>query len=458
MKNLSATKLYALTFGLFLGLCIWKFGNPIILDHIIPPPASPAGFLNEPWPTHWANWILLPLGAFGVLLIFQRKISWQHSKWLWLLPVIWLGWQFVSAAHTVDRGLSAATLWHFSGCVACYFIGALILGTECLWRWLLPGLMAAFAFCQVQAVDQHVYEYPQNHRMLLGGERGGWTNFPAESIVQMKSDGIVITTNGIDVANPAILAKFAKDRSSGTLVYPNALAGIILLLLPLALTLAFETNGKLKPPVRFALIGLTVFLGGLAFFWSGSKLGWLIGIGLAGLFLLRLDWPRKHKLSSVAAVLVFGLGIFGVRFHHYFAAGATSVGARFDYWRAAGQITVANPILGTGPGTFQRPYAQIKKPESEMARLTHNDYLEQFSDSGFPGGITYAVWVFLVLATLGKKIWRNKDPFIFAIFTGMIGWFAQGFGEFSLYIPALAWTTFTLLGCLVGQKINQFDK
>jgi hypothetical protein len=68
-------------------------------------------------------------------------------------------------------------------------------------------------------------------------------------------------------------------------------------------------------------------------------------------------------------VVGFGLGIFAVRFHNYFAAGATSVGARFDYWRAAVQTTIANPLLGTGPGTFQRPYAQLKSPEAEMARL-----------------------------------------------------------------------------------------
>jgi len=43
---------------------------------------------------------------------------------------------------------------------------------------------------------------------------------------------------------------------------------------------------------------------------------------------------------------------------------------------------------------------------------------------------------------------------LFAIFAGLVGWFAQGLGEFSLYIPALAWTAFTLLGCLAGAQLN----
>ena len=223
----------------------------------------------------------------------------------------------------------------------------------------------------------------------------GWTNFPPEMFLEMKHDGSIITTNGVDVANPAILDKFAKGRVNGTLVYPNALAGAILLLLPVSLALAFNPTKKLKPPIRVAVIALAFFLGGAAFFWTGSKLGWLIAMAVGSLCLFRLKWPARLKLAVFAAVIVVGLGIFAVRFHNYFAEGATSAVARFDYWRAAAQTTLTNPLLGTGPGTFQRPYAQIKSPDAEMARLAHNDYLEQFSDSGIAGGIFYAAWIFL---------------------------------------------------------------
>ena len=73
MKNLSATKLYALAFGLFLGLCIWKFGNPVILDQKISTPATPADFFNDAWPTHWANWILFPVRRFWRAADFSKK-------------------------------------------------------------------------------------------------------------------------------------------------------------------------------------------------------------------------------------------------------------------------------------------------------------------------------------------------------------------------------------------------
>lgn len=458
MNKLNATKIYALVFGLFLGLSIWKFGNPVILDHKISPPATPSEFWNFAWPTHWANWILLPLAVVGAILIFRKPITWLQSKWLWLLPFGWLGWQFVSATHTIDGDLTTSTIWQFSGCVGCYFVGALLFRDQRTVRFLLIGILAVFTFCLVRAVNQRVFEFPQNYQVLADGEKKGWTNFPPETVTEMKRDNVILTTNGVDLANPIILNKFKNGRVAGTMVYPNALAGLILLLWPVALALAFKSTRELKPLIRIAAIALATFLGAAAFFWTGSKLGWLIGMAITGICLFQLNWPKRFKLTASLMIIILGLGIFAVRFHHYFAAGATSAGARLDYWQAAARTTKENPVFGTGPGTFQRPYALLKSPEAEMARLTHNDYLEQFSDSGIIGGLVYGAWIFLALAAVGKTFRKNNDVFTFAIFAGLLGWFIQGFGEFGLFIPASAWTTFTLLGCLVGREINQIDK
>jgi hypothetical protein len=442
---------FALAFGLFLGLAIWKFGNPVILDTKVTPPASLADFWSDAWPLHWANAILVPFAATGLILILRGQPVRQPSLWWWL-PGLWLGWQMISACKTVDGDLTAATLWQFCGCVVAYFTGWYLLADKRALNLLLIGVLLAFVYCLVTAFVQKRYEFPQSRQMLVEGEKSGWTNFPAVNLEEMKKDNLIITTNGMDVANPVILRKFENARVNGTLVYPNALAGLILMLLPVSLVIAFTRTGNLKPPIRWAVILMTVFLGGTVFFWTGSKLGWLLAIAVAGIFLLRLDWPARLKWTAVAAVLILGGGAFAVRFHHYFSTGATSVSARFDYWRAAVQTTGQNPWFGSGPGSFQRPYAQLKAPEAEMARLTHNDYLEQFSDSGIPGGLAYTAWVILTLWGIGKRLWPGSDIFRFALYAGLLAWFAQGLGEFSLYIPALAWLAFTLLGSLAGSQ------
>jgi hypothetical protein len=502
----------ALVFGLFLGLAILKFGNPVILDEQVGTPRNVNEVWSYAWPTRWAYWGVIPLLAIGGYLWMglmspQRAKGTPHpaappspqggeghrsregtphqkgtphpssghllpgaekgdpmgeghlpradkgDRWLWVLPVVWLGWQLVSATQTVDAQLTRDVLWHFGACVGCYLVGLLVLGRERVLPWLLAGILAAFAWCLVRAANQRLIEFPRE----LAGEQGGWTNFPPELVMQLRESGFIITTNGVEVANPVILEKYAKGRVHGTVVYPNALAGLIILLLPVSLVLAVARTGRLRPWIRGCVLVMVLFLGLGGLFWTGSKLGWLVGLGLVGIWLLRLDWPRGLKVALIVCVVAGGLGMFAWRFQNYFSAGAKSVGARFDYWRAAGEIFVRHPVFGTGPGTFQRPYALVKAPESEMARLAHNDYLEQFSDSGLIGGVAYLAWIGLALMVAIQIARRSGDVVRQGVVLGLFGWYAQGVGEFSLYVPALAWTAFVLLGTIVNHEWTRMD-
>lgn len=453
--RLGPLEIYALVFGLFLGLALLKFGNPVILDHQVLPPKDLGEALEVSWPVKWGNTLLFVLALSALPLAFGRSRAtgkpatfWDRASWL--LPLLWFGWQFGAGAHSVDATLTSVTLTHFAACVACFLIGRFVLGRVSNPRLWLLGLLAALALCLVRGVNQHTVEFKRDRQTLVEGEASGWTNFPAESLAQMKQNGLVLHTNGVDIANPVILLKLERGRINGTLVYPNALAGVLLLLLPAALALAVFGTVEMKGPIRGLVITLVAFLGLGCLYWTGSKSGWLIALGLGAGCLFRLDWSRRWKTIALVGLMALGLAAFAVKFRAYFAAGATSVGARFDYWRAAAQTTVANPWFGTGPGTFQRPYAQLKSPEAEMARLVHNDYLEQFSDSGVVSGLVYFAWIAMLLTVLTRKFATVKDPLWFALFLGLVGWFAQGFVEFGLYIPALAWTAFTLAGVLVA--------
>ncbi|HEX3628158.1 MAG TPA: O-antigen ligase family protein [Verrucomicrobiae bacterium] len=487
-KTIAATDTCALVFGSFLGLCILKFGDPVILDQKIFPPASLSEFISDAWPTHWANWIFFPLAAIiAIVALFKgrdgalrspRPYSGRNTRakdlqttnvaplnaaltaqravptlafGIFLLPLLWLGWQFISAARTVDPILTATTLWQFSGCVASFFLGTLVFNSPRRFNFLLPGIFVAFAICLIFAVRQRI-EFPQDTKFLLESQHLGWTNLPPETVFEMKRDQTIITTNGMDIVNPSILAKFQKQRVMGTMVYPNALAQIILLLFPIAFTLVIHKTQMLRPLVRVAAVAMSIALAAFAFYCSGSKFGWLIAILIGGLCLFRLLWPLKYKVTALVLVAVIGLGVFAVRFHNYFARGATSATARLDYWRAAVQITVTHPAFGSGPGTFQRPYAQLKSPDAEMARLTHNDFLEQFSDSGIPGGIFYCAWIVTVLVFICKSAWKSQDPVEFVLFLGLLGWFIQSLGEFGLYIPASAWIAFTFFGSAFAMR------
>jgi O-antigen ligase len=257
---------------------------------------------------------------------------------------------------------------------------------------------------------------------------------------------------------PDYLKRMASDRISSTAFYPNALAGTILLLLPPILAWICQAQAQFTVGAR-ALLGGLLAVGAMGcLYWSGSKGGWLLAL-LAGLtVLVHLKFSKRMKLVLVGVVLVMGLAGFAWKYSGFFQRGATSVVARFDYWRAAWDTAVAKPAFGTGPGTFSVTYAKVKRPESEMARLTHNDYLQQASDSGFVGLLLYTAFIVGVLWVgylgLGDGAWVLP----FGIWLGLFAWALQALGEFTLYVPAVAWPAFALAGWLLGTTGKRIDK
>jgi O-antigen ligase len=247
-----------------------------------------------------------------------------------------------------------------------------------------------------------------------------------------------------------------SNRIFATLFYPNTLAGAVLLFTPVSLAVL---PSLLRPgPALRILRLLLLLLAGGCLVWSGSKAGWLLAVGVLVLALLRVRISWKLRVA-VAGVLLFAGGTgFLVKYADYLERGATSAAARLDYWEAALSIATHNPLAGSGPGTFGRSYALIKRPESEMSQMTHNDYLQQASDSGFPGLLFFTGFLAATLAWTGRRCWIANGFSGFAIWLGLLAIALQSLVEFGFYIPAISWPSMALLGWLVGVSSNGLDK
>lgn len=421
---------FAAVAGLWLSLGLLKFGNPVILDPLVARPESFLEWVFQSWPVAWGYILLL-----GVLIVSWRSLRFgtEVPWWLLVLPVAWFGWQLAAATQTISPELTRLTLWHFGSCLAAFYLGVFGLSgvkrAGPFWAVLAVGFLLVMwsGFSQryggLEAVREFIYAQPN------------WEALPEE-----------------------YLKKVASDRVFATLVYPNALAGAILLLLP-GLAVAVWGMDRLSGAARLVGVGLLIYMGTACLYWSGSKAGWLIALALGLIALLHAPMSARIKWLMVAGVLGAGLAGFFVKFGSYFERGAPSAVARFEYWRAGWTTWKENPVFGSGPGTFSVAYQKIKPPEAEMARLAHNDYLEQGSDSGVVGFLTYAGWV------LGGLIWfyqRHQgawSPLGFAVWLGLAGWTMQGLVEFGLYVPGLAWPAFLLLGWGCGSGVrNPIDK
>ncbi len=420
-----------LLFGLWLALVPVKFGNPVIFGHLLTAPQSFSELLLGAWPVAWT------LGALGVIAAattlvwacpsIARRRRAQRSQlphWVSAALLIWFGWTLLSATRTVDPKLTHPTLIQFTGCILCFAAGLFGLSNLRDWRPVWAGLIVGMAIILGTALDQH-----------FGGLEATRRWFEQQSgEIRARLD------------TPEFRQKILSNRVFGPFVYPNALAGALLLLFPASLTGILKL-GRSRV-FKWVLGGLLSAASLGALYWSGSKSGWLIALLMATLALWRLHASAPFKLALLVGMLGLGIGAFYGKHSGYFDKGASSLSARFDYWRAVAQMIRARPVLGYGPGTFQRQYAVLKRPESEMAKLAHNDYLEQGCDSGFPAMGAFTVFLFGSVFWLYRR--RNLSGPHFALWLGAFAYVIQGLTEFALYIPGLAWPFFLFLGWLWG--------
>ena len=141
-------------------------------------------------------------------------------RWLSSLPLVWFAWQLAAATHTADAGLTRATLLHFGASVACFYLGLFALSRvkQVIWFWL--PVLAAFAWMLWLGFGQHFGGLESTRRLIY--EQPNWQQF-----------------------SPEYLKRMGSDRIFSTLVYPNALAGAILLFLPVLTVVAWQITAGL---------------------------------------------------------------------------------------------------------------------------------------------------------------------------------------------------------------------
>ena len=439
-----AAELFPGLLGLWIALAPIKFGNPVILDRQVAVPQSITEAIYQSWPAAWGHALLVLVAIVGAVahlpfggqakprsstphLLDPTERHWRQQgagalPWLCLG---WCCWQTISAWATVDPSLSRPVLSHFLACGLTYLMGyrmtsaaAETPSSRSFWLGVAGGWLVVVAigwrqhFGGLAETREYFYSLPD------------WRTQP-----------------------PELIAKIASERIYSTLVYPNALAGAVLLTTPPLVLGIWALSRRWNAWVRMASASVLVMGAAGCLVWSGSKAGWLIALAVVAVaWLVRAAWSRSGvRWLWLVAGLAVALGLFWHRYHDYFARGATSASARVDYWRVAWSNSTAHPLLGTGPGTFMRIYSRAKPPTAEMTRLVHNDYLQQATDSGWPGAILFAG---LAVGALVCGYRRDLPVISFGIWLGVLGISGQSLVEFGLYIPGLAWPWFLGLGYL----------
>ena len=266
------------------------------------------------------------------------------------------------------------------------------------------------------------------------------------------------------------------NRAGGTYISGNHLAGLLEMVLPLAL--AFLLAGKLTIVPRI-LVGYAVLgmLAGLVV--TFSRAGWVATA--AGIFLVLgvLIRHKNHRLWAgvLLALMLIGGAVFVTQVlsktHGFMqrvkqtdaaGPGLYDWSSRLKMWTAAERMWADHFWLGVGPAHYDYRFREYRPPDLQSRPdRVHNDYLNLLADWGAVGGV-------IVLAGMGifvvglRRTWphvrREENDFgsgqsnRFAFFLGATGGLAaltvHSLMDFNLHIPANALVAVTLLALLTS--------
>jgi len=403
------------------------------MNRYIEVPHDLSSTVYQLWPPLWGAWLFLPVAIAG---LWPLQLDRTKLHWILFLPLIWFGWQLISATQTVSLPLTKLTITHFALCLGLFYLGFFARkGMSNPWP-IWAGMALAICWAMRAGMEQHFGGLEATRKLL-------------------KESPELMGVSPQMLADPAYLRRIASNRIFGTFAgYANGLAGGLILFLPLTLVFLWRLTPKVRVSIRILFV---VILGGCGLgclYWSGSKAGWLVALVVGLVALGHSALPINWRRALIFGVLVAGVAGFALKYARFFQQDRNSVGARFTYWRAALITTDRHPIVGTGPGTFQIPYSNLRGPNDEPAKLCHDDYLEQATDSGILGFLSYCAMILVFLYNLYRYriTKRPLDWLNLAIWLGILGICLHSLAEYHLYVPALAWPMFFLCGWLMRPK------
>jgi O-antigen ligase len=216
---------------------------------------------------------------------------------------------------------------------------------------------------------------------------------------------------------------------------------------------------------RIALCSFMVVLISVAIILARSRGTWF-SLALGSCFYLYLQVRAlcrntRYAVWSALALAPLVLCIAGVTY--YILRGSedyvqetgveASFAARINAWKGVLPMIAANPISGTGLGTFSLAYPRYKiYGETVIWDQAHNEYLQAFAESGLIGG-AILVWGLVVfwrrrLSPLLSNRWQAQPPVALGAALGVLVLWIHSLVEFNLQIPANG-LLFVLLGALV---------
>ena len=258
--------------------------------------------------------------------------------------------------------------------------------------------------------------------------------------------------------HPGVLSRLGIDQAFSTFVIRNALAGYLLLILPLCISLFFISKSfyRLLLSVAAASIILCLYL-------TYSKGGWgifLILVLVSILILMHKKFRYKKRFYIVSISAIVGLVIFSAIFlkiidrTNMIHDTLGSFKVRLNYWKACPDMAKDFPF-GSGIGTFGSIYPKYKVPQAREVQLAHNSFLQLWTEIGLLGILSFLlVWVMFF------RDWRKTFRIAYVkvlsigIYVGCGAFLIHSLVDFDFYVPGISMNVWLFIGMREALKIK----
>lgn len=262
--------------------------------------------------------------------------------------------------------------------------------------------------------------------------------------------------------HPGVLSRLGINQAFSTFVIRNALAGYLLLILPLCISLFLISKHfyKLLLSVAAACIVLCLYL-------TYSKGGWgifliLVLVSILILMYKKLNSMKRFYMLSISVII--GMIILSAMFlkitnrtpmiHDTFG----SFKVRLNYWKACPGMVRDFPF-GSGIGTFGNIYPKYKVPQAREVQLAHNSFLQLWTEIG-----TLGILSFLLIWVMFFRDWRKTFHIAYSrilsigMYMGCGAFLIHSLVDFDFYVPGISMNVWLFIGMIEALKIQEKTK
>lgn len=304
----------------------------------------------------------------------------------------------------------------------------------------------------------------ESYRVLK--EMVGWSVIPliVSSYIAKNKVAIDYSARGIVLAllilGAASVYMFSQtgQRTSISYGHPNTFAGVLVLLLPIVCSYAFQVYKEHANKVWLWLSILSGILGFLALVFTGSR-GGLLGLAGGLLFILMAQSIiKKHNIKKIVAVLsvviIAGIGAMnlntgGIAYNQRTSGDLT----RIHMWQSSINMWNDHKVFGVGIANWREQYLNnyiLPDEHYDVVNQPHDIYLNFLSTSGMVGFMGLLVWTIGSVCVLYKWYKQSDNWLCMGVLWSIVGIYLVGFVDAGFYMKSIGRIMFCLLGIAMG--------